>query len=103
MTVHGELAPSGAGAAFAEGPNSQDWWQSRSSDELQAIADRGARAGDLFFAATAEMERRARNAEAELSFEEAKAAATVRSRQIAVVVAALVLILAEAVVVVGRL
>ena len=101
MTVHGELAPSGAGAAFV--PSSQDWWQSRSCDELQAIADRGARAGDLFFAATAEMERRAQSAEAKRRSEEAKAAATVRSRQIAVLVAALVLVLAEAVVVVGRL
>lgn len=39
-------------------------WQDRSSDELQAIVRRGAQAGDLFFAASCEMERRAREAEA---------------------------------------
>jgi len=39
-------------------------WQDRSQEELSAIVRRGAQAGDLFFAASHEMERRAREAEA---------------------------------------
>jgi hypothetical protein len=51
-------------------PDSLNWWQSRSPDELQAIVQRGAKAGDLFFAAIMETERRARDVEAARSSQE---------------------------------
>lgn len=63
MTVQEGLTQP-AGAAAVETPGSPAWWQGRSSDELQAIVHRGVQAGEMFFAAAAEMERRAREIEA---------------------------------------
>ena len=71
MVVPEELAHAGTGAPAIEGPFSPDWWQSRSSDELQAIVHRGVQGGEVFFAAAAEMERRAREANAVVRAEEA--------------------------------
>ena len=39
-------------------------WQERSQEELRAIVRRGVQGGDMFFAASHEMERRAREADA---------------------------------------
>jgi|KBSSwiStaDraftv2_1062776.scaffolds.fasta_scaffold09805_7 hypothetical protein len=39
-------------------------WQDRSQEELSAIVRRGVLGGDMFFAASHEMERRAKEAEA---------------------------------------
>ncbi len=77
MTVQG-LADTGAGAPILERPNSPDWWQSRSSDELRAIVQRGVQGGELFFAAAAEMERRARQTEAARDAQQEEAVKTSR-------------------------
>ena len=63
MTVQEGLTQSAGGPAV-ETQGSSDWWQGRSSDELQAIVQRGVQGGDIFFRAAAEMERRAREIEA---------------------------------------
>ena len=39
-------------------------WEDRTADELQAIVRRGVQAGDMFFGASAEMERRSKETEA---------------------------------------
>jgi hypothetical protein len=70
MTVQEGLADTGADAPALETPNSPDWWQSRSTDELQAIIQRGIQGGETFLAAATEMERRARVTNAALRDEE---------------------------------
>ena len=65
MMVQEELAHAGAGAPL----------QTCSSDELSAIASRGVHGGDLYFAAVAELERRARVSEEDASAQRAEAVA----------------------------
>jgi len=70
--VQDELAHAGAGGPAIDGLDS---WQTRSSEELSAIASRGIHGGDLYFAAVAELERRARISEKAASAQQAEAAA----------------------------
>lgn len=63
MAMQEELARSG-NAPTIDAPGSEEWWHSRSGDELQAIVQRGIQAGGLFIAAAGEMERRAKEAQA---------------------------------------
>jgi len=70
MTVREGLADTGAEGPVLETPSSADWWHSRSTDELQAIIQRGIQGGETFLAAATEMERRARETNAALRAEE---------------------------------
>jgi hypothetical protein len=77
MTVQEELTH--PASQLVVGPAvSTDWWQGRSADELQAIVHLGAKAGDPFFAAVAEMERRARDTEAARDAQQVEAVQTSR-------------------------
>jgi hypothetical protein len=78
MSVQDELAHAGPGVQAIESPFSPDWWQGRSSDELQAIVHRGVQGGEIFFAAAAEMERRAREANAASDVQQVQAVKTSR-------------------------
>jgi hypothetical protein len=73
----GELAAgkSGLGAAYPE-----EWWRSRSSDELRELINRGFAGGDLFTGATAEAARRSSEAQLAADLEAAEAAMRRRSR-----------------------
>jgi hypothetical protein len=62
-------------------------WDSRSSEELRAIAGRGIHGGDLYFAAVAELERRAKVSEETADAKRAESAAS--RRQIIIWLAAL--------------
>ena len=62
-----------AGAGMAHAAHSDDWWRSRTSDELRDLINRGFAGGDLFTAATAEARRRSGEAR-KLADEEAAAA-----------------------------
>src|SRR6476620_4477766 len=75
MMVQDELVHAGAGAPANEALGSTSAWQSYTSEELSAIASRGVHGGDLYFAAVAELERRARISEKAASAERAQAAA----------------------------
>lgn len=80
MAIRDEVAQ--AATPAPDRPDPSSWWQSRSPDELQAIVQRGAKAGDLFFAAIMETERRAKDVEATRSSrEEAAARAAERGRR----------------------
>ena len=79
MMVPDELAPAGAGAPATETLGASSSWRRCSAEELSAIASRGVHGGDLYFAAVAELERRARISEEVASAERAEAAA--RRRQ----------------------
>ncbi len=70
MTVQEGLVDPGADVPVLETPNSPGWWQSRSTDELQAIIQRGIQGGETFLAAATEMERRAREQDAALRADE---------------------------------
>lgn len=72
MMVQDELAH--AGAPAIEALDTEGSWRSRSSEELRAIAGRGIHGGDLYFAAVAELERRARISEEHADAERAQAA-----------------------------
>jgi hypothetical protein len=78
MTMQDKLAHAAAGAPQVDRPFSPEWWQSRSSDELQAIVHRGIKGGDAFFAAAAEMERRAKEANAATDVQQVAAIKTSR-------------------------
>jgi len=69
MTVQEELAPVGV-AAPSETPATAMSWEGTSNEELMSIMSRGALAGDLFFSASAEMERRSREMDAAIHAEE---------------------------------
>jgi hypothetical protein len=85
MIAQEELAHAGAGApAIVDGATS---WHSCSSEELRAIAGRGIHAGDLYFAAVAELERRAKVSEETADAERAESA--LRRRRIIIWLAAL--------------
>ena len=91
MVVKEELAQTGAVGPAGETPQSLIWWQTRSCDDLRAIAARGIHGGDLYFAAVAELERRAHDSEAALEARQAESSAR-RQHQIwwsAVLIAAL--------------
>ena len=75
MTVQEELAHPDTAGSVAGAP---DWWHSRSCDELQAILRRGIQGGENFFAAAAEMERRARESEAARDAQQIEAVNTSR-------------------------
>ena len=62
-----------AGGEMAYAAYSDDWWRSRTSDELRDLINRGFAGGDLFTAATAEAKRRSGEAR-KLADEEAAAA-----------------------------
>ena len=74
MTVRDQYAHAGAGAPAIEATD-EFCWQDRSCEELRAIASRGVHGGDAYFAAVAELERRARDSEAAIAAGESKAAA----------------------------
>lgn len=99
MAVQDELAHPAAEAPIVETPLSPDWWQSRSSDELQAIVYRGEKAGDMFLAAASEMERRARDSEAARRAEQVQASETAGRRKKIALTVLLALALAAAVLV----
>ena len=63
MTVRDELAHAGA-PAVGDALDPSAMCRASSLDELHTIADRGAHGGDLYFAAAAELERRARESDA---------------------------------------
>ena len=69
MNVQDELAPAGAAAPTTE-PSPAMSWEGTSNEELMQIMSRGALAGDLFFSASAEMERRSRKMDAAVQAEE---------------------------------
>jgi len=75
MIVQDELAHAAAGAPLGNTPDTNSSWQTCSSEELSAIAGRGVHGGDLYFAAVAELERRAKVSEAAASAERAEAVA----------------------------
>ena len=75
MMVQDELAHAGAGAPVNAAPDTNSSWQTCSSEELSAIASRGVHGGDLYFAAVAELERRARASEEAASAQRAELAA----------------------------
>ena len=74
MMVQDELAHAGAGAPVSNAPDANGTLQTCSSEELSAIAGRGVHGGDLYFAAVAELERRARISEEDASAQRAEAA-----------------------------
>ena len=74
MIVQDELAHAGASAPV-NAPDTDSSWQTCSSEELSAIAGRGVHGGDLYFAAVAELERRAKVSEATASAKRAEAVA----------------------------
>ena len=82
--VHDELAHAAAGAPAISDTIS---WETRSSEELRALAGRGIHGGDLYFAAVAELERRAKVSEEAADAERAESVA--RRRQIIIWLAAL--------------
>ena len=53
-------------------------WESRSCDELRAIASRGAHCGEIYFAAVKELERRAHDSELALEAEQTPVVSRVR-------------------------
>ena len=63
MTVQDELAHARA-PAVGDALDPSAMCRASSLDELHTIADRGAHGGDLYFAAAAELERRARESDA---------------------------------------
>ena len=66
MTVQEELVHAGAANAASDSPDTLIRWQDQSCEELRAIASRGVHGGDLYFAAMAELERRAHDCEVEI-------------------------------------
>jgi hypothetical protein len=74
MTVQEELVRAAA-APTSAAPPSALWWQSQSCEELRAIASRGIHGGDLYFAAMAELERRAHDCEVEIEHQHEEVAA----------------------------
>jgi hypothetical protein len=75
MSIEDELVHAAAGGPAIEALEPSNPLQERSADELRAIASRGIHAGDLYFAAAAELERRARESLAEEAARKAEAAA----------------------------
>ena len=86
MTVQEELAPVGV-AAPSETPATAMSWEGTSNEELMSIMSRGALAGDLFFSASAEMERRSKATDALIQAEEDRV--TARRQHMALLIAAL--------------
>jgi hypothetical protein len=90
MTVQDELVRAGSQTS-ANDASDAPFWQDRSCEELRAIASRGVHGGDLYFAAVAELERRAHDCEVEIEHHQEEVAAY-RQHQIwwlAVLIAAL--------------
>lgn len=85
MNVQDELAPSAEATPTAE--PALPSWDSTSNEELMAIMSRGALAGDLFFSASAEMERRSRQMDAAIHAEEERVEE--RRKHLALLIAAL--------------
>jgi len=75
MIVQDELAHAAAGAPVSNPPGTNSSWQTCSSEELSAIAGRGVHGGDIYFAAVAELERRAKLSEATATAKRAEAVA----------------------------
>jgi hypothetical protein len=69
MTVQDELAHAGAPAA-ADASDPSAICRTWSLDELHTITNRGVHGGDLYFAAAAELERRAKECDAAVHAEE---------------------------------
>lgn len=86
MSVHDDLAPAGI-AAPNETPGAAMSWEGTTTEELMAIMSRGALAGDLFFSASAEMERRSRATDALIQAEEDRV--TAQRQHMALLIAAL--------------
>lgn len=70
MTVREELVHAGARTPKTDPSPALASWAGTSNEELRAIMSRGPLAGDLFFAASAEIERRARESDAAIHAEE---------------------------------
>ena len=87
MMVPEELAHAGAGAPVSNAPDAASSWDARSLEELHTIAGRGIHGGDLYFAAVAELERRARVSEEAADTQQAESAA--RRRQTIILLAVL--------------
>lgn len=94
MTVQEPLAYSGPKPS-ADVPTPV-WWQSRSSEELQRLIQRGLQGGDMFFSAVAEMERRAKQAEAERSAQQEQAEKALQRRRKTILLAILMAMLLAA-------
>ena len=86
MTMHDELAPAGV-AAPKDTPGSAMSWEGTTNEELMAIMSRGALAGDVFFSASADMERRSKESDALIHAEEERV--TARRQHMALLIAAL--------------
>lgn len=78
MSIDAQLHEA-AGSEVAGRAYPDDWWQSRSSDELREFINRGFAGGDLFAGATAEAARR--SSEAQRAAQEDAAVASVRLRR----------------------
>jgi CHASE3 domain sensor protein len=103
MTAQEQFAYPGAGTEIAEPTGSAGWWQSRSLEQLEEYVDRGIAGGEMFYGACAEIERREKNAEAELRARAADAARRFRRQKIALLAGGLVLVLgALAIAIEGR-
>ena len=96
MAMQDELAHPATNAPAIEPTGSQAWWQSRSSDELQAIIHRGVQGGEIFFPAATEMERRVRDAEAARSAQESREIKVARRKPWLLLLAVLLATLAAA-------
>jgi len=92
MTVQEELVHAGAASAASGPSDTLIHWQDQSCDELRAIASRGVHGGDLYFAAMAELERRAHDCEVEIEHQHEEVVARHQHKVwwLAVLVAALV-------------
>ena len=75
MIVQDELAHAAAGAPVSNAADTNSSCQTCSSEELSAIAGRGVHGGVMYFAAVAELERRAKLSEATASAKRAEAVA----------------------------
>jgi hypothetical protein len=75
MIEQDNLADASAAVPASGAPETLISWESQSCDELKAIASRGSHAGELYFAAVKELERRAHDTETAIEAQQEEVAA----------------------------
>ena len=80
MIMQDTLADASVAAPAGDAPETPISLESRTCDELRAIASRGVHGGDLYFAAAKELERRAHDTE--VAIEAEQMTADTRQREI---------------------